>query len=671
MKRVFIVRPFNTRNGIDFDKVQETLITPALTRANLQGDTTQVIFEAGNIREDMFRLLVTADLVIADLSLHNANVYYELGIRHGLRPRSTVMIRTRIEGHDFPFDLQTDRYVEYNAKEPEKKVDDLTKALTATADSQRVDSPVYLLLPDLRSPDPAVLKVVPRDFHEEVQRAVDYGWRGDLRLLAHEARGFEWETEGLRVVGRAQFSLKADRGARETFESLLKSDGDDIEANQRLATVYQRLGDLSASNVAIQRVIDNPASARKDLAEVLSLRARNLKTVWRQRFAADVQNRSKAREIALLAPQLAQAQEAYEEAFTQDMNAYYPGVNALSLLALRIELAEAQPGVWNNMFASDDEASARLQSAKEELAHLAGAVKLCLKANREALERKRNPSSEDLMWLSITEADFAFLVGTRARYVAQRYHEALAGATAFGVDAARSQLELFETLEVRAVLAREALEVVRQFAVPTSTTTAQPHRHVLLFTGHRVDEAGRATPRFPNNSKAEAEAKRLIRDAIQTEKANIAGEMIGIAGGASGGDILFHEICAELGIPTRLYLALPPEQFCVASVQDGGPTWVDRYNRLIQRIKPRELTTRDEKLPLWLRAKQQYSIWQRNNLWMLFNALAENDQGLTLIALWNGQEGDGPGGTRDLVKQSQSRGQKTVILDAKHLAQLQ
>jgi len=669
MKRVFIVRPFNTRSGIDFEMVQDTLITPALSRANLQGDTTKVIFEAGNIREDMFRLLVTADLVIADLSLHNANVYYELGIRHGLRPRSTVMIRTRVEGNDFPFDLQTDRYLEYDAKEPKNKVDDLAKALTATVESQRVDSPVYLLLPDLKSPDPAVLKVVPRDFHDEVKRAIDHGWRGDLRLLSHEARGFEWETEGLRVVGRAQFSLKADRGARETFEALRESDSDDIEANQRLATVYQRLGDLSASNAAIQRVIENKDSVRKDLAEVFALRARNLKTPWRKRFEAVLPNKEEARKIALQSAELAQAQKAYEEAYAQDLNAYYPGINALSLLVLRTELAATQPDIWNDMFESD-EASRELQAAKEALSHLTGAVKLCLKAKREDLERQRNPSREDLMWLAITEADFAFLVGTKAKSVAQRYREALTGATEFGVGAALAQLELFETLEVRPAFAREALEVVRQFAAPKNAPAAQTLRHVLLFTGHRVDEPGRVIPRFPNNAKAEAQARRLIREAIEAEKANIAGEMIGIAGGASGGDILFHEICAELGIPTRVYLALPPEDFCVASVQDGGPNWVERYNRLIKRVEPRELTTRDEKLPLWLRSKKQYSIWQRNNLWMLFNALAENDQGLTLIALWNGQEGDGPGGTRDLVNQARGRGQKTVILDASPLAQL-
>ena len=63
--RAFIVRPFGTREGIDFDKVESVLIQPALTHQNIDGGTTGLILEAGNIREDMFQQLLVADLVIA------------------------------------------------------------------------------------------------------------------------------------------------------------------------------------------------------------------------------------------------------------------------------------------------------------------------------------------------------------------------------------------------------------------------------------------------------------------------------------------------------------------------------------------------------------------------------------------------------------------------------
>src|SRR5688572_20449499 len=103
---VFIVRPFGVKKvlkesagsdpvavEIDFEKVQKELIEPGLSQLKLEGGTTGKIFEAGSIQEDMFSLLLRADLVIADITIHNANVFYELGIRHALRDRKTILIK--------------------------------------------------------------------------------------------------------------------------------------------------------------------------------------------------------------------------------------------------------------------------------------------------------------------------------------------------------------------------------------------------------------------------------------------------------------------------------------------------------------------------------------------------------------------------------------------------
>ena len=100
--RAFIVRPFGTKNDkqgqpIDFDAVEKALIGPALAWHGIEGRTTGEIAAAGNIREDMFRMLIASDVVIADISIHNANVFYELGIRHALRPWRTMLIRCRAD----------------------------------------------------------------------------------------------------------------------------------------------------------------------------------------------------------------------------------------------------------------------------------------------------------------------------------------------------------------------------------------------------------------------------------------------------------------------------------------------------------------------------------------------------------------------------------------------
>ena len=144
--RAFIVRPFGIKeaqiggstHNIDFDRVEDELILPSLNALGIEGGTTTEIVEQGNIREDMFRLLVTAELVIADVSIHNANVFYELGIRHGLRAQDTFLLRADID--TYPFDLATDRYLVYDANAPAAAVKDLTRALRATLVSKRVDS---------------------------------------------------------------------------------------------------------------------------------------------------------------------------------------------------------------------------------------------------------------------------------------------------------------------------------------------------------------------------------------------------------------------------------------------------------------------------------------------------------------------------------------------------
>jgi hypothetical protein len=191
-----------------------------------------------------------------------------------------------------------------------------------------------------------------------------------------------------------------------------------------------------------------------------------------------------------------------------------------------------------------------------------------------------------------------------------------------------------------------------------------------------LDAPGRQSPRFPADK--EDLARQKIREAVEAEKAAGDGVSFGIAGGANGGDILFHEVCHELGVPTQLYLALQPPLYVKASVSDAGPAWVERFRRLHERLEEEgavrvlsELTDepedRAEHLPAWLRSKKDYNIWQRINLWMLHNALAAGgDDCVTLIALWDREPtGDGPGGTSDLVAKAERRGAKRVIVDTK------
>src|SRR5688572_3593975 len=143
--RAFVIRGFGQKAGVDFDRVHADLIGPALEAVGAGGGTTGEIVEAGNVREDMFRELVLADLVVADVSVHNANVFYELGIRHAVRNRATVLIRARIDA--VPFDLRADRYLSYDPASAAGSLPELVRVLRDTLASERIDRPVYRLLP--------------------------------------------------------------------------------------------------------------------------------------------------------------------------------------------------------------------------------------------------------------------------------------------------------------------------------------------------------------------------------------------------------------------------------------------------------------------------------------------------------------------------------------------
>ena len=662
---VFVVRSFGIKNEIDFDKVHRELIAPAMAQLGLQGGTTEPIARAGNIRADMFELLAKADIVIADISIHNANVFYELGARHALRDKRTFLIRSRSD--DIPFDLRTDRYLEYDKDDPEASVEKLVTGLRQTIDGPAIDSPIFQLVPKLQPQDWTRLVVVPAGFREEVEKAAHDRYAGDLELLSLEAREFDWASEGLRLVGRAQFNLKAWEGARGTWEAVRERLEGDLEADLKLATVYQRLGDLAASDIALRRALADTDISDWQRAEAYSLLGSNEKTrwmgAWREASGAEKGKR------ALGSRYLQQAQEYYAEGFASDLNHYYAGINALALQTVVAELAKAHPDVWAIDFEDEDDAERALKKAEDERRQLEGAVALSVGRERGRLARR----DEKDRWVDITQADVALLAIKNPQRVVRLYYKAIEGAEDFFFDAVRRQLALYQDLGVLTENVAAVLAELDRLEEQACITHAKPQRgaeqaHVLLFTGHRIDAPGRAELRFPADK--EAVARDAIKDAVAKEQAHIPAKLTGIAGGASGGDLLFHEVCDELGIGTQLYLAIPRDQYVVASVEvPGHPEWIDRF-RAVERRCPTRILSRGKELPRWLRGRQDYSIWQRNNLWTLHNALAYGGKNVTLIALWNGKAGDGPGGTKDMVDQARARGAKVIVLDTNALFKL-
>jgi tetratricopeptide (TPR) repeat protein len=153
----FVVMPFGRKavgdRELDFDRLYETLILPAVAASRMP-DSTRVEalradreFFSAAINVEMFRALEYARIALVDITGLNANVFYELGARHRARESGTVIIRK--EGESIPFDINTIRVFSYNAddeRQVSESTDLIARVLTETLQQQRPDSPVQLAL---------------------------------------------------------------------------------------------------------------------------------------------------------------------------------------------------------------------------------------------------------------------------------------------------------------------------------------------------------------------------------------------------------------------------------------------------------------------------------------------------------------------------------------------
>jgi hypothetical protein len=395
-----------------------------------------------------------------------------------------------------------------------------------------------------------------------------------------------------------------------------------------------------------------------DVAEIYALLASNEKVRWRESWWKEPAP-AKLR-VALQAPELERAIDYYRQGFDTDQNHYYSGLNALALLTVQSHLAKQSPDTWNDSFARVEEAAFKLQQLEQEQAKWSGAV-------RSSIESAQRKDKND-RWAAISFADLALLTSDRSRWIADQFRRALAGASAQEIEALERQLDVYEQLDMFAATLAEVRAVLH--GLKDKADSKPPIERVLLFTGHRVDAPGRAKLRFPPTQKAEATAKQMIMLSVLKEK-EAAGEkrIVGYAGGASGGDILFHEICDEVGIETVLLLAAPRDAFVAKSVQDSGGNWVERFDRLLEaRNKAGAVRLLGDKLelPPWIE-KPGYDVWQRNNRWTIQSGITSGTGKTVLIALWDGEAGDGPGGTKDMIETIQKRGGRVERLDSKKL----
>ncbi|MGH2941221.1 MAG: patatin-like phospholipase family protein [Solirubrobacteraceae bacterium] len=175
---------------------------------------------------------------------------------------------------------------------------------------------------------------------------------------------------------------------------------------------------------------------------------------------------------------------------------------------------------------------------------------------------------------------------------------------------------------------------------PMALRMTSPKR-ALVASGHVLDGPDRAAPRFPPDQLERVTKE--VRTAL-TEW-DIGPETVVISGGARGADIVVCEEALARGATILLRLALNADEFEQHSVALPGTDWSERFRRL--------LAAADVEV---LEDASSGDVFARTNAWIIETAHRISTQPPLAIVVWNGREGDGPGGTRDLVTRLGSGG---------------
>jgi len=192
----------------------------------------------------------------------------------------------------------------------------------------------------------------------------------------------------------------------------------------------------------------------------------------------------------------------------------------------------------------------------------------------------------------------------------------------------------------------------------SARTAASPGK-VFLFSGHMIDAPGRPAPRFP--ASAEGQARRVIATAL-TGLGAAPGDLA-ICGGACGGDLLFAEAALERGAALELYLPFERDAFIASSVEFADADWRARFLAAAARATAVHLMPR-ERPPLG----PGQDPYAQANLWMIEAATRFGPGRVEFLCLWDGQGGDGPGGTAHMIARLESRAAHVHRLDASALA---
>jgi hypothetical protein len=317
---------------IEFDAVYEKLIAPAILGADLEPIRADEEVVGGIIHKPMFERLILCQYAVADLTTANANVFYELGVRHALRPYSTVPIYA--EGPRLPFDVAPIRAMPYQLTKKghpaniDKNKSGLVKLLQAARDAT-TDSPVFQLVEGL----PSV--AIDHTKTDVFRKQVEYSALRKQQLAEARKQGLD----AVRAVEKDLGTI-ADTEAGvviDLFLSYRAVEGwaDMIALAKNMPQPLQQTVMVQEQQALALNRAGNGVRAEQVLKDVLKRHGASSETygllgrVYKDRWEAA----AKANEPSAAAL-LDQAIEAYRKGFEADWRDAYPGINAVTLMEI-------------------------------------------------------------------------------------------------------------------------------------------------------------------------------------------------------------------------------------------------------------------------------------------------------------------------------------------------
>jgi MAP3K TRAFs-binding domain len=331
----FGVKPAGSLQSVDFDAIYRELIVPAIEEAGfepIRADGEQV---GGIIHKPMFERLRLCEFAVADLTSSNPNVFYELGIRHAVRPWATLPVFAL--GQPLAFDVALARAIPYRLT-PAGRPDDaeafvtaLAAALTA-AREPTYDSPVYQLLSDW--PELSHTKTDAFRDHAVYSESLKHQLAGALRLdSAAQAAEIDRIVETLGNLDDVEAGVLVDvvlsyrAGSNwgrvvEFVERLPKTLRRQVLIREQYGLALNRVGRSDEAEAVLKELIEEHGPS----PETCGILGR----VYKDRYEKAVKVGSVA-----TAALLDQAIEMYRKGFEADWRDSYPGVNLVRLMALR------------------------------------------------------------------------------------------------------------------------------------------------------------------------------------------------------------------------------------------------------------------------------------------------------------------------------------------------